>query len=72
MARVRAADAVVVGSPNYHGSYASPVRDFHDYCGFDEYEDDVADRVDSLAEAVVEAARRRQLADDVVGASADD
>jgi len=37
--RVRAADAVVVGSPNYHGSYSSTFRNFHDYCGFDEYAD---------------------------------
>ncbi|MCD2203144.1 NAD(P)H-dependent oxidoreductase [Halobacterium sp. KA-6] len=37
--RVRAADAVVVGSPNYHSSYSSTFRNFHDYCGFDEYED---------------------------------
>ena len=37
--RVRRADAVVVGSPVYHGSYSSTFRNFHDYCGFDEYED---------------------------------
>ncbi|MFB6270589.1 MAG: NADPH-dependent FMN reductase [Halobacterium sp.] len=126
MARVRAADGVVVGSPNYHGSYSSTFRNFHDYCGFDEYEDtvvglvvvagggtiastldhmrvtmrgvhadvvpeqvgvlnayekfdgdelvddDVAERVESVAEAVVEAAERRRLADGAVGASADD
>jgi NAD(P)H-dependent FMN reductase len=40
--RVRRADAVVVGSPVYHGSYSSTFRNFHDYCGFDEYEDTVA------------------------------
>jgi len=37
--RVRRADAVIVGSPVYHGSYSSTFRNFHDYCGFDEYED---------------------------------
>jgi len=37
--RVRRADGVVVGSPVYHGSYSSTFRNFHDYCGFDEYED---------------------------------
>ncbi len=37
--RVRVADAVIVGSPNYHSSYSSTFRNFHDYCGFDEYED---------------------------------
>ncbi|MFB6073119.1 MAG: NADPH-dependent FMN reductase [Halobacterium sp.] len=41
LARVRAADAAVVGSPNYHGSYSSTFRNFHDYCGFDEYENTV-------------------------------
>ncbi|WP_232686959.1 NADPH-dependent FMN reductase [Halobacterium zhouii] len=41
LARVRAADAVVVGSPVYHASYSSTFRNFHDYCGFDEYEDTV-------------------------------
>ena len=37
--RVRESDAVVLGSPVYHGSYSSAFRNFHDYCGFDEYED---------------------------------
>ncbi|MFC3477780.1 NADPH-dependent FMN reductase [Halobacterium litoreum] len=37
--RVRAADGVIIGSPVYHGSYSSTFRNFHDYCGFDEYED---------------------------------
>jgi len=37
--RVREADGVVLGSPVYHGSYSSAFRNFHDYCGFDEYED---------------------------------
>jgi NAD(P)H-dependent FMN reductase len=42
LARMRAADGVVVGSPVYHGSYSSTFRNFHDYCGWDEYEDTVA------------------------------
>jgi NAD(P)H-dependent FMN reductase len=41
MARMRAADGVLVGSPVYHGSYSSTFRNFHDYCSFDEYEDTV-------------------------------
>ncbi|SEW18001.1 NADPH-dependent FMN reductase [Halobacterium jilantaiense] len=41
MERVRRADAVIVGSPVYHGSYSSTFRNFHDYCSFDEYEDTV-------------------------------
>jgi len=36
--RVRAADAVVLGTPMYHGSYASPLKTAIDYCGFDEFE----------------------------------
>jgi NAD(P)H-dependent FMN reductase len=35
---VRRADAVVLGSPVYHSSYSSTFKNFHDYCGFDEYE----------------------------------
>jgi azobenzene reductase len=31
LARVRAADAVLVGSPVYHGSYSSTFRNLHDY-----------------------------------------
>jgi len=38
---VREADGVVLGSPVYHGSYSAAFRNFHDYCGFDEYEDTV-------------------------------
>ncbi|NIC00451.1 NAD(P)H-dependent oxidoreductase [Halobacterium sp. R2-5] len=37
-ARVRAADAVVLATPMYHGSYASPLKTAVDYCGFDEFE----------------------------------
>ncbi|QLK24598.1 NAD(P)H-dependent oxidoreductase [Natrinema zhouii] len=36
---VREADAVVLGTPVYHGSYSGALKNFHDYCGFDEYED---------------------------------
>ncbi|MFB6127148.1 MAG: NADPH-dependent FMN reductase [Halolamina sp.] len=41
LARVRAADGVLLGTPVYHGSYSSTFRSFHDYCSFDEYEDTV-------------------------------
>ncbi|MFC7237272.1 NADPH-dependent FMN reductase [Saliphagus sp. GCM10025317] len=36
---VRDADAVVLGTPVYHGSYSGALKNFHDYCGWDEYED---------------------------------
>ncbi|MFB6137105.1 MAG: NADPH-dependent FMN reductase [Halobacteriaceae archaeon] len=36
--RVRDADAVLLGTPMYHGSYASPLKTALDYCGFDEFE----------------------------------
>jgi NAD(P)H-dependent FMN reductase len=36
--RVREADAVLVGTPMYHGSYSSTVKTAIDYCGFDEFE----------------------------------
>lgn len=36
--RVREADAVLLGTPMYHGSYASPLKTALDYCGFDEFE----------------------------------
>jgi len=39
--RVRRADGVILGSPVYHGSYSGAIRNFHDYCSFDEYEDTV-------------------------------
>ncbi|EMA66047.1 NADPH-dependent FMN reductase [Halorubrum aidingense JCM 13560] len=35
---VREADGVLAGTPVYHGSYSSTFKNFHDYCGFDEYE----------------------------------
>jgi len=36
--RVRAADAVLLATPMYHGSVASPLKTALDYCGFDEFE----------------------------------
>ena len=35
----RETDAVVLGSPVYHGSYSSALKNYLDYCGFDEFED---------------------------------
>jgi len=37
--RVREADAVILGTPMYHGSYSSALKNALDYCGFDEFED---------------------------------
>ena len=37
--RVRSADSVVLGSPVYHGSYSSALKNALDYCGFDEFEE---------------------------------
>jgi azobenzene reductase len=39
--RVREADGVILGSPVYHGSYSSTLKNFHDYCSSDEYESTV-------------------------------
>jgi NAD(P)H-dependent FMN reductase len=36
---MRTADAVVLGSPMYHGSYSSALKNALDYCGFDEFEE---------------------------------
>lgn len=36
--RVREADAVLLGTPMYHGSYSSTLKTALDYCGFDEFE----------------------------------
>ncbi|SNZ04146.1 NAD(P)H-dependent FMN reductase [Natronoarchaeum philippinense] len=36
---VREADAVLLGTPMYHGSYSSVLKTALDYCGFDEFED---------------------------------
>ena len=33
------ADAVVLATPVYHGSYSSPLKLAIDYCGFEEFED---------------------------------
>ncbi|WP_281196025.1 NADPH-dependent FMN reductase [Halorubrum sp. F4] len=37
--RVREADGVIAGTPVYRGSYSSTFKNFHDFCGSDEYED---------------------------------
>ena len=37
--RVREADAILLGTPMYHGSYSAPLKNALDYCGFDEFED---------------------------------
>jgi NAD(P)H-dependent FMN reductase len=37
--RVREADAILLATPMYHGSYSSPLKTALDYCGFDEFED---------------------------------
>jgi len=39
--RVRDADALLLATPVYHHSYASPLKTVIDYCGFDEFEDTV-------------------------------
>lgn len=36
--RFRRGDGAIIGSPVYHGSYASTWRNFHDYCSFDDFE----------------------------------
>ena len=35
---VAAADSVLLGTPVYHGSYATPLKNALDYCGFDEFD----------------------------------
>jgi len=37
-AAVGEADAILLGTPVYHGSYASPLKTAIDYCGFEEFE----------------------------------
>jgi NAD(P)H-dependent FMN reductase len=37
--RIRQADAIVLGSPMYHGSYSSVLKTALDYCGFDEFDE---------------------------------
>jgi NAD(P)H-dependent FMN reductase len=41
LATVEDADAVILGSPVYHGSLTGALKNFHDHCGWDEYEDTV-------------------------------
>ncbi|MUW14743.1 NADPH-dependent oxidoreductase [Halorubrum sp. CBA1125] len=36
--RVREADGVLAGTPVYRGSYSSTFKNFHDFCGSEEYE----------------------------------
>ncbi|MFB6109519.1 MAG: NADPH-dependent FMN reductase [Halodesulfurarchaeum sp.] len=35
---IRSVDAVLLGTPVYHGSYSAPLKNALDYCGFDEFE----------------------------------
>jgi NAD(P)H-dependent FMN reductase len=35
---VRESDAILLGTPMYHGSYSAPLKNALDYCGFDEFE----------------------------------
>jgi len=37
--QLRTADAVVLGTPMYHGTFSSPLKAALDYSGFDEFED---------------------------------
>ena len=37
--RIREADAVILGTPVYHGTISSALKNALDYCGFDEFED---------------------------------
>lgn len=36
--RLGAGDAILLATPMYHGSYASPLKTALDHCGFDEFE----------------------------------
>lgn len=38
LARVGAADAIILGTPMYHGSYSGVLKTAIDYCGFEEFE----------------------------------
>ncbi len=38
-AELRRADSILLGTPVYHGSYATPLKNALDYAGFDEFED---------------------------------
>lgn len=37
--KLRNADAILLGTPMYHGSFSSPLKTALDYSGFDEFED---------------------------------
>jgi NAD(P)H-dependent FMN reductase len=37
--QLQAADAILLGTPMYHGSYSGVLKNAMDYCGFDEFED---------------------------------
>jgi azobenzene reductase len=39
MREIREADAVLLGTPVYHGTVSSALKNALDYCGFDEFED---------------------------------
>ncbi|WP_332899592.1 NADPH-dependent FMN reductase [Haladaptatus sp. CMSO5] len=39
MQTLQDADAIVLGTPMYHGSYSSPLKTILDYAGFDEFDD---------------------------------
>ena len=39
MRKIREADAVLLGTPVYHGTISSALKNALDYCGFDEFED---------------------------------
>jgi len=36
--QVRDADSILLGTPVYHGSFSTPIKNALDYCGFDEFE----------------------------------
>ncbi len=38
-ADLQAADSIILGTPLYHGSYSSALKNALDYCGFDEFTD---------------------------------
>ena len=39
MKLAREADAIAIGTPVYHGTFSGAFKNFHDYCGWDEFED---------------------------------
>ncbi|WP_122088784.1 NADPH-dependent FMN reductase [Halalkalicoccus subterraneus] len=39
MHEIREADAVLLGTPVYHGTFSAALKNALDYCGFDEFED---------------------------------